>query len=270
MVKAIFIQNPSSIYKDRPGERYHFPRKYLGVVEQTIGDWVIFYEGRKGAFGYVAVQQVTDIIVDPELDDHYYAILELNQLLGFETVVPRINAVGHAFETVLRKPDGTPMSGGANVSAVRRISDADFAAIIDAGLTPMAGPDVLPRDADLILENDRNLPGFNEEQSLFEEAPISLSRSNILSSRKYRDQTFARQVKTAYRGVCAISGLELRNGGGRPEVQAAHIRPVSMNGPDIVQNGIALSGTLHWMFDRGLISVAEDMQILISHNKSLC
>jgi putative restriction endonuclease len=34
-----------------------------------------------------------------------------------------------------------------------------------------------------------------------------------------------------------------------------------------VRNGIALSGTLHWMFDRGLLSVAEDLTILVSRNK---
>lgn len=60
----------------------------------------------------------------------------------------------------------------------------------------------------------------------------------------------------------------LRNGGGRPEVQAAHIRPVANNGSDSVRNGLALSGTLHWMIDRGLISVADDCEtILVSHNK---
>lgn len=65
-----------------------------------------------------------------------------------------------------------------------------------------------------------------------------------------------------------MSGLMLRNGGGRPEVQAAHIRPVERQGSDSVRNGLALSGTLHWTFDRGLISVADDCQtILVSRNK---
>ncbi len=65
-----------------------------------------------------------------------------------------------------------------------------------------------------------------------------------------------------------MSGLQLRNGGGRPEVQAAHIRPVEKDGSDSVRNGLALSGTLHWMFDRGLISIAEDNEtILVSRNK---
>lgn len=60
----------------------------------------------------------------------------------------------------------------------------------------------------------------------------------------------------------------LRNGGGHPEVQAAHIRPVEHKGSDSVRNGLALSGTLHWMFDRGLISIADDAKtILVSRNK---
>jgi hypothetical protein len=53
--------------------------------------------------------------------------------------------------------------------------------------------------------------------------------------------------------TCAVTGLCLLNGGGRPEVQAAHIRAVEANGPDTVRNGLALTATVHWMFDRGLI-----------------
>jgi len=41
----------------------------------------------------------------------------------------------------------------------------------------------------------------------------------------------------------AITGLKLINGGGRAEVDAAHTRPVEANGPDVLSNGIALSGT---------------------------
>lgn len=88
-----------------------------------------------------------------------------------------------------------------------------------------------------------------------------------LLNRPFREAAFARQVKAAYDYRCAISGLSLRNGGGRPEVEAAHIRPVAAGGPDTVRNGLALSATVHWMFDRGLISVAEDHTILVSHNK---
>lgn len=61
-----------------------------------------------------------------------------------------------------------------------------------------------------------------------------------------------------------MTGLKLLNGGGRSEVQAAHIRPVAHGGPDSVRNGMALSGTVSWMFDRGLISVDDDYSMLIA------
>jgi putative restriction endonuclease len=71
-------------------------------------------------------------------------------------------------------------------------------------------------------------------------------------------------IKSAYQDTCAVTGLKLINGGGRSEVQAAHIRPVAHGGPDSVRNGLALSGTVHWMFDRGLISVNDDYSLLIA------
>jgi putative restriction endonuclease len=58
--------------------------------------------------------------------------------------------------------------------------------------------------------------------------------------------------------------LKLINGSGRAEAAAAHIRPVEASGPDIVSNGLALSGTAHWMFDRGLISLSDNLEILVS------
>jgi putative restriction endonuclease len=54
------------------------------------------------------------------------------------------------------------------------------------------------------------------------------------------------------------------NGGGRAEIEAAQIRPLEKNGPDTVQNGLALSGTVHWMFDRGLISLSDELDVLVS------
>jgi len=76
-------------------------------------------------------------------------------------------------------------------------------------------------------------------------------------------QVFATGIKRAYDNTCAISGLRIINGGGRAEAQAAHIRPVHANGPDSLRNGVALSSTFHWMFDRGLISIADDYTLLL-------
>lgn len=263
MAHAVFIQNPVSIYKDIRGEIYHFPKRYLGMVQETVGDFVVFYESRKGAFGYVSIQKVLDVVPDPDKENHYFAILDRSSEWTFEHVVARAAPDGRAIERSLRASDGRPISGGVSVSAVRRLSVQEFTEIFTLGMEELTGPEAMPR----VEIPEAGMTGFAEGQSPFEHAPLSGIRPEVLMSRKYRDPSFARQVKTAYKGRCAISGLELRNGGGRPEVEAAHIRSVANDGPDTVRNGLALSGTLHWMFDRGLISVAEDLKILISHNK---
>jgi putative restriction endonuclease len=85
-------------------------------------------------------------------------------------------------------------------------------------------------------------------------------------SKPFRERSFMLNVRNAYSNRCAMTGLRLINGGGRPEVQAAHIQPVASNGPDSVRNGLALSGTAHWMFDRGLLSIGDDYKILIAKN----
>jgi len=237
MTKAVFISSTHSFYDDRPGEAYHFPNAYLSRVAQTVGDWVIFYQGRRGGeSGYYAVQRVARIVPDPADATHSYAMLDRASLLDFERPGPRFRAAGTPYET------GLPISRGSNTSSVRILSDADFAAIIDDGLREDATPDTLPREGP--LQQEPAQPGFSEAQAGF--VPLEIvDRLQVLGSRSFRDRAFARQVKAAYRARCAMSGLELRNGGGRPEVEAAHIVPVEERGPDTVRNGIALSGTVH-------------------------
>ena len=89
----------------------------------------------------------------------------------------------------------------------------------------------------------------------------------MLVNRPLRDSAFRRHVVGAYKETCAATGLRIVNGGGKSEVQAAHIRAVKDDGPDIVQNGIALSATCHWLFDRHLISLTDDYGLLVAHNR---
>ena len=133
---------------------------------------------------------------------------------------------------------------------------AIFSRIVELGFEEKAP--LLPR-----LNHDMPLSGFDERQTPFE-FDQQRERISITLSRILRDRVFRRVVLRAYDARCAITGLKLINGRGRAEVAAAHIRPVEASGPDIVSNGIALSGTAHWMFDRGLISLADNLEILIS------
>jgi putative restriction endonuclease len=101
-----------------------------------------------------------------------------------------------------------------------------------------------------------------EEATSFERPVVE-----TLLARPFRDAAFSRAVLDAYEGTCAVSGLRIRNGMGRVEAQAAHIRPVSKSGPDSVRNGLALSGTVHWMFGRGIVSLDSDYKVIVARGE---
>lgn len=254
---GVFIHRTDSIYDDSPAERYQFPRQYLSRVEACVGDWIVYYEPRKVAEtrGYFAIAKVERVVPDPTAPGMFLALIEPGSYLDFASPVPFSDDNGVVERGVLNE-DGR-ISGRAQ-AAVRPLSPSDFDRIVARGLDDRAS--LLPR-------TDTDLPpdGFSEGQApfVFEE---SRERVSYLSSRIVRDRVFRRIVLRAYDERCAISGLKLINGGGRAEVAAAHIQPVQAKGPDIVSNGLALSGTAHWMFDRGLISLTDDLDVLISRH----
>lgn len=255
MAFGVFIHRSDSIYDDSPAERYQFPSQYLGRAQAFVGDWVLYYEPRKVAEtrGYFAVAKIQQILPDPSAPGMYLALIEAGSYLDFPNPVAFSDAEGPIERGLLNEAGA--ISGRAQ-SAVRPISPADFNRIIELGL---AGDDtLLPRVDDPALDNlvqeERSPFAFEQERD----------RVGYFASRIVRDRIFRRVVLRAYDARCAITGLKLINGGGRAEVQAAHIRPVEASGPDIINNGLALSGTVHWMFDRGLISLADDLQILVS------
>ena len=255
MTKLVLLHKADSIYEDEPDVVYDFPQSYLKAVTEAVGDWIVYYEPVKaGPRGYFAAAKISEVVPKPEANGRYLALIEPGSFLPFDTEVPRL-VNGSPLESALRELDGTAKKGGAVQLAVRRLPEAEFSRIVDLGL-----PQSLEQ-----IEASR----YDPHAALHEE-PGHFARPVLerLTRRPYRDVAFRRKVREAYDFRCAMSGLRLRNGGGRPEVQAAHIRPVERQGSDSVRNGLALSGTLHWMFDRGLISVAEDCEtVLVSHNK---
>lgn len=254
MAKGIFVHRTDSIYDDSPAERYQFPRQYLSRISPCIGDWIIYYEPSKvrDTRGYFAVAKVADVVPDPTAKDMYLALIEPNTYLDFVNPVPFNGPAGPIEQGVLNEEG--KISGRAQ-AAVRPLSNADFNRIIDMGLA--ADEAFLPR----VDQLDENFVREERAPFVFE---VERDRVANLGSRLVRDRLFRRRVVQAYDARCSITGLKLINGGGRAEVEAAHIRPVERGGPDIITNGIALSGTVHWMFDRGLIGLSDDLEILIS------
>jgi len=255
MGHCVFMLRPDSIYDDSPWERYQFPKQYLDRAKGALGDWVVYLEPVKvpDTRGYFAVARVDRIVPDDTTPGRFFAIIEPGSYLEFANPVP-FNDGGSPIERGLLNEQGK-LSGRAQ-AAVRPISPTDFVRILDKGLGE--ADQVLPR-----LDPDEPVEGFEEDRSPFV-FETERERVEHLVSRPVRKQAFRRIVLRAYNERCAFTGLRLINGSGRAEVDAAHIRPVEHDGPDTVHNGIALSGTAHWMFDRGLLSLSDDLEILIS------
>lgn len=256
MSHCVFMHRSDSIYNDKPSAQYQFPKQYLSRAEPCVGDWVVYLEPVKvrGTRGYYAIARVQQIIPDLTAPGMYLAQIEPGTYLELSEPVPFSESDGPVERGLLN--DEGRLSGRAQ-SAIRSISPTDFDRILERGLGD--GEPILPR-----AEMTEPLTGLGEEDQesiIFEQPRV---RVQELSSRTLRDRVFRRVVLRAYDERCAVTGLKFINGGGRAEVSAAHIRPVEKDGPDTVRNGIALSGTAHWMFDRGLISLGNDMTILIS------
>jgi putative restriction endonuclease len=256
MTKGIFYHKVGSTYDDVTGIRYHFPKSYLSRVRQTIGDWIIYYGPlpQMRSRYYSGIARVKVIEPDLERADHFYAYFD--EYLDFDDPVDYLD--GGGFETKLVGP-GQAINPGRSVQAVRIIEEKEFAAIVTAGLSkPDEWPDRLENQSLLHVEEAPQSP-YDAESF---ERPIILQTI----SRPFRDAKFRQHIRKVYDRTCAFSGLRLINGGGRPEVEAAHIIPVEHGGNDSVQNGLALSGTVHWMFDRGLLSLGDDYTILRSRH----
>jgi putative restriction endonuclease len=210
--------------------------------------------GRSGRRAYVAVAQVTGVRPDPARRGFFYADIDPSTYVTFDRPVPfRKNE--RYYERQLRR-EGGGTSKGAFGRAVRPISDEEFTQILAAGFAAELSQQPGEAQPDLILP-----AGMMEAAADFERPMIE----RILS-RPVRDAAFRHAIQAAYDSTCAMTGIKLINGGGRSEAQAAHIRPVAERGPDSIRNGLALSSTVHWMFDRGLVSLGDppDYPILLS------
>lgn len=264
MAKGIFTHKANSQYNDQPETHYQFPSRYYKRAIEFEGDWVAYYAPRSDPerverMGYFAIAKVQKIIPDPAAESMYLAIIEPGTYIDLLRFQPLHDPMGTFLETDLAKADGK-LNSGLMQWAIRPISDNDFYRIVSRGFPEEEN--ILPRLGNIELAQSSS---FRETADEFEH-DFHRDRVETTVSRAVRDVTFRARVLEAYDSRCALTGLKFINGGGRAEVEAAHIRPVASGGPDTVRNGLALSGTIHWMFDRGLISLSENYEILISHS----
>ena len=229
-----------SEYDDSPTS-YEFPIRYLKHFKRSSGEplYVVIYEPRgdngRGRMKYVGWAEVAG---DPEPTSRHsasgqplYAVRYTEAAREFDVPVPR-EMMGVPVESWLAQlPRGRQRNVATFGRAVRPLSNEDLARIFE-----FAGARVI---------------------EIKTEATDIRERVEVLTSQLRRSEQFRRNVILSYGERCAVTGFSLGSIAvtkSQGLLDAAHIRPVASNGPDRVSNGLALTPTLHRLFDAGLFS----------------
>ena len=229
---------------------YQFPGRYLRFFEplrQGREIIAVVYEPRgpdkAGRVAYVGLVR----LVDPPVaaDDGLYSVRYVSGIHTFPVPVPREIDLVPVESWLVDIPPGRLRNSATRGRAVRPLEFRDLENIVRLG------------DPEVLLErSSREDIGDTEAE-----------RARRLCARLERSHAFRRDILRAYGDRCAISGFSSPHVPG--VVEAAHIRPVALphGGDDEVQNGIALTATLHRMFDAGAISleyVGRDLVLRVS------
>lgn len=261
---AVLDTKPGSIYNDKTSSLYHFPSRYKKILENCIGDWVIFREPRDegGRMAYIAYGRVERITDDKVKANHYYASIAGYE--DFDELVPW-RSEGRYWEKSLRSIEIPKVGIYMRGRSVRGLTDSDFAEIMQYG-SPAFFKNSLIKTQQINREyKDSGPEPFEQKMMGISEREIV----SILSNKKLRDNRFRQRIMKAYSNQCAFTGLTIRGVNGSLGLQAAHILSVEENGPDIISNGLALTHTVHWMLDNFLLSIDENYKLLVSNQGSI-
>lgn len=105
------------------------------------------------------------------------------------------------------------------------------------------------------------------ENQILNDKPATYSSKIDLKNEEdvfVRGSIFKNTVPRIYAFTCCISGLQIIPFNNISFVDACHIKPFSISKNDTISNGIALSPNLHRAFDRGLVGINTNYEVIIS------
>ena len=236
---------------------YQFPTRYLKHFEPLAANvdmLAIIYEPRgktgRGRMAYVGWAVMRGYPIEDSVNvAKHYSVKFVEPIRSFDRAVPR-EIGGEPVERWLReKPQGRLRNIATLGRAVRKLSSDEAELILRYGSSD-------PLWGSLEEEDDGTFPPDTED-----------SRVRRLVTQIERNVQFRQDVLAAYGRRCAVSGLLADGFDGL--IEAAHIRGAGSPhfGPDDVKNGIALTPTLHRLFDRHLFSleyVGDRLVVVIS------
>ena len=92
---------------------------------------------------------------------------------------------------------------------------------------------------------------------------VAEDRAVYKVSRQKRDAAFRAIVLGNYGHTCAVTGQRFYSPR-HIEADGAHIIGKEVRGTDDPRNGIALSKSAHWAFDRGLFTISDQYEVIVN------
>ena len=116
----------------------------------------------------------------------------------------------------------------------------------------------LSEESDELIETALRL------ESLEEWVPFAAEdRAVYKISRQKRDAAFRSIVLSNYDCTCAVTGQRFKSPR-HVEADGAHIIGKDVRGTDDPRNGIALSKSAHWAFDRGIFTISDQYEVVVN------
>lgn len=109
------------------------------------------------------------------------------------------------------------------------------------------------------IQEKLSLQNVNQLIALGEASENRYGKEQIIKAR-IGQGAFKVLITDAYKRRCAITGEKTL-----PVLEAAHIKPYSLEGPNEIKNGLLLRRDYHTLFDRGYITINKDYIIEVSH-----
>ncbi len=91
-----------------------------------------------------------------------------------------------------------------------------------------------------------------------------LSAGGEVADQRRRDPRWRSAVLQAWDRQCAFCGYDGQLGGASAGIDAAHVRWFTFDGPDELDNGLALCSLHHKLFDLGVLGLDLEIQVQVS------
>jgi len=182
------------------------------------------------------------------------------------------------YEGWINQTSTRPSFANLNVAvAYARIDDELCCLLLDAGSRQVLRQSLLqqwfPEAKETVLYASDYLDTLRHEmreetgpvyKARIEQLQTELDKETYQEELFVRGGVFKREIPRLYDYTCCISGLRVDATVAISMIDACHIVPFSESHNDTVTNGLALCPNLHRAFDRGLISLTDGYELLVS------